>query len=250
MNATAPEFIDGPFGRLAYRKTAGAHPGILWLGGFRSDMLGTKAEFLDQWAWQNDIAFVRFDYSGHGESEGQFEDGAIGDWLQDAQCVFDVVTEGPQILIGSSMGAWVATLLAMARPDRIGGCVFIAPAPDFTERLMWPSFDDAQREALLRDGRLELPSDYSDDPEIITRKLIENGRQHLVLNDIVPIKVPVRILQGMSDEAVPWRHAIEFAELIEGDDVEVMLTKSGDHRLSTPADLRRLQSVAASLCRP
>ena len=247
MDNLASAFIDGPHGRIAYRRSEGAGPGVVWLGGFRSDMAGTKAAFLHDWAAQQGRAFLRFDYSGHGESDGAFEDGCIGEWAADAEAAFDALTEGPQILVGSSMGGWIATLLARARPERIAAIVFIAPAPDFTEALMWPSFTDDQRETILREGRLEQPSDYSDEPEVITRKLIEDGRQRLVMTGPVPIRCPVRILQGMRDDAVPWRHAVAFADLIESDDVEIALVKNGDHRLSEPADLQRLASALENL---
>ena len=248
MNAIAPNYIDGPKGRIAYRRRDGAGPGFVWLGGFRSDMIGTKATFVDEWAKHHGRAFLRFDYSGHGESDGRFEDGSIGDWFADAAAAFDALTDGPQVLIGSSMGAWIATLLAKARADRIAAAVFIAPAPDFTERLMWPSFSEEQRERLLNKGRLELPSDYSDEPEVITRNFIEDGRRHLVMTGTVPIRAPCRILQGMRDDAVPWRHALDFAAQLESDDVEILLTKSGDHRLSEPDDLARLKACLEALC--
>ncbi len=245
----AAQFMNGPHGALAYRRRAGAGPGIVWLGGFRSDMLGAKAEYLDQWAAARGRAFLRFDYSGHGESSGAFEDGAIGDWAADALAVFDQLTEGPQILVGSSMGGWIASLVARARPERIAALIFIAPAPDFTEKLMWPSFTEAQREAILSEGRLEQPSDYSDEPEIITARLIEDGRAHLVMTGRLPIRRPVRILQGMKDDAVPYRHALEFAQLIDSDDIEITLTPDGDHRLSAPADLERLGASLDRLAR-
>ncbi|GJL92504.1 alpha/beta hydrolase [Hyphococcus sp.] len=240
------EFHNGPNGRLAYRQRKGAEdgkPGLIWLGGFRSDMLGTKAEYVDQWAQENGRHFLRFDYSGHGESEGAFADGSIGDWAADARAVLMALTKGPQIVIGSSMGGWIATLLACAQPEKIAAMVFIAPAPDFTERLMWPSFSQAQRDQIMHDGRIELPSDYSDQPEIITRNLIEDGRTHLVMSDRIAIRQPVRILQGMKDDAVPYAHALAFAALLESDDVEITLTPDGDHRLSTPTDLVRLAAV-------
>ena len=247
-----PRYLDGPHGRIAYRKCeetgpGATRPGVVWLGGFRSDMLGTKAETLDTWARVNGRAFLRFDYSGHGESDGAFEEGSIGEWAEDALVAFDALTEGPQVLVGSSMGGWIATLLARARPERLAAVVFIAPAPDFTEALMWPAFTDAQRNTIMTDGRLEQPSDYADEPEVITRKLIEDGRNHLVMGGPVPIRVPVRILQGMKDDAVPWTHAVRFAEAIEGDDVLVALAKNGDHRLSEPADLERLIAVLEGL---
>lgn len=244
---STPEYFDGPHGRIAYRRRAGAGPGVVWLGGFRSDMLGTKAEHLDSWAARQGRAYLRFDYSGHGESEGEFNDGCIGEWSADALATFDALTNGPQILIGSSMGAWIATLLATKRDERIAGIIFIAPAPDFTETLMWPSFSDAQRAAIINEGRLEQPSDYSEEPEVITKKLIEDGRNHLVMTNDVPITCPVRILQGMKDDAVPYTHALAFAQAITSNDVEAVLTKEGDHRLSEPADLARLERVLDAL---
>lgn len=244
---STPEYFDGPHGRIAYRRRAGAEPGVVWLGGFRSDMLGTKAEHLDSWATRRGRTYLRFDYSGHGESEGEFNDGCIGEWSADALAAFDTLTNGPQILVGSSMGAWVATLLAKQRSKRIAGIVFIAPAPDFTEKLMWPAFTDEQRHTIISEGRLEQPSDYSDEPEVITRKLIEDGRNHLVMTQSVPITCPVRILQGMKDDAVPYAHALAFAQIIESADIEAVLTKDGDHRLSEPADLARLERVLDAL---
>ena len=243
-----PRYIDGPHGRIAYRKRKGSgggaeRPGVVWLGGFRSDMLGTKAERLDEWAAGTGRAFLRFDYSGHGESDGAFEDGSIGEWAADALAAFDALTDGPQILVGSSMGGWIATLLAKQRPERLAAIVFIAPAPDFTEALMWPSFTQAQKDAIMNNGRLEQPSDYADEPEIITRKLIEDGRNNLVMTGSVPVAAPVRILQGMKDDAVPWPHAMKFAEQIESEDVVITMVKNGDHRLSEPADLERLIDV-------
>ncbi len=241
--SSTPEFLDGPHGRIAYRRRDGTGPGLIWLGGFRSDMLGTKASFLDDWAKEQGRAFLRFDYSGHGESDGAFEDGCIGEWTGDAIAAFDALATGPQILVGSSMGAWVATLLAKQRREKIVGIVCIAPAPDFTELLMWPSFDDDQRNTILQTGRLEQPSDFADEPEIITKKLFEDGRHQLVMTDPIPIECPVRILQGMKDDAVPYQHALKYAELLASQDVQIQLTKNGDHRLSEPADLERLRAV-------
>lgn len=243
------EYLDGPHGRLAYRRQAGdaSKPGVIWLGGFRSDMLGTKAEHVAGWAERSGRSYLRFDYSGHGESEGVFEEGSIGEWAADAMAVFNQLTMGPQILVGSSMGGWIASLLALARPERVAAIVFIAPAPDFTEKLMWPSLTEAQRRTILQTGRLEQPSDYSDEPEVITRKLIEDGRNHLVMPGAVSIHCPVRILQGMKDDAVPYGHALEFAAMLESEDVEITLTPEGDHRLSTPADLDRLVRTLEAL---
>lgn len=241
--SSTPEFLDGPHGRIAYRRRDGTGPGLIWLGGFRSDMLGTKASFLDDWAKEQGRAFLRFDYSGHGESDGAFEDGCIGEWTGDAIAAFDALATGPQILVGSSMGAWVATLLAKQRREKIVGIVCIAPAPDFTELLMWPSLDDDQRNTIIQTGRLEQPSDYADEPEIITKKLFEDGRHQLVMTDPIPIECPVRILQGMKDDAVPYQHALKYAELLASQDVQIQLTKNGDHRLSESADLERLRAV-------
>jgi len=248
---TAPLYIDGPRGRIAYRRRDAAkderRPGVVWLGGFRSDMLGSKAAALDAWAAETGRAFLRFDYSGHGESDGAFEDGSIGEWADDALAAFDALTAGPQILVGSSMGGWIAALLAKQRPERLAAIVFIAPAPDFTEALMWPALTEAQRETIMAAGRLETPSAYAEEPQVITRKLIEDGRRRLVMTGCVPIRVPVRILQGMKDEDVPWRHAVRFAEQIESDDVVLTLVKNGDHRLSGPADLERLRATLEAL---
>ncbi len=241
------QYFDGPHGRIAFYQRDGDGPGVIWLGGFRSDMQGTKAEYLGQWAASQNRAFLRFDYSGHGQSDGKFEEGCIGEWAADALSIFDALTKGPQILIGSSMGGWIATLLAKQRPERIAAMVFIAPAPDFTEKLMWPSFTDEQRKTIMRDGFLEQPSDYSDEPEIITKKLIEDGRKQQVMNGPVPINVPVRILQGMQDTSVPYAHAISFAELITSEDTKIILTKNGDHSLSHPKDLERLAGVLEGL---
>lgn len=242
-----PETIAGPNGRLACRRRAGAGPGVVWLGGFKSDMLGTKAEFLDGWAAEKGRAFTRFDYSGHGESEGAFEDGSISAWTEDALAIFGAVTEGPQILVGSSMGAWIATLVALKRPERVAGIVYIAPAPDFTEALMWPRMSAQDRQTLMRDGRLEQPSGYDEEPYVITKKLIEDGRRNLVLGGPIAITAPARVLQGMADPDVPWRHALRLVETLESNDVEMTLVKAGDHRLSTPADLGRLAHALESL---
>jgi pimeloyl-ACP methyl ester carboxylesterase len=225
--------------RLAYARLPGAGPGVVFLPGFRSDMGGTKALALRDACAARGRAFLRFDYSGHGESEGRFEDGTIGQWTEDALALFDALTEGPQILVGSSMGGWIATLLAVRRPERVAALIGLAPAPDFTEALMWPAFTPAQREVVLRDGVLHLPSQYGE-PTPITRALIEDGRTHLLLDKPIPLPCPVRILQGMADPDVPWRHALRLVEALESDDVRLHLVKGGDHRLSRPEDLRLL----------
>lgn len=239
--------LDGPNGRLAYRTMSGRGPGVLWLGGFRSDMTGTKAEHLSRWAAAVGRAFLRFDYSGHGASEGRFEDLVLSDWLADTLAVFDTLTAGPQILVGSSMGGWIAALLALARPSRVAGAVFIAPAPDFTERLLWERMTGPERDEILRHGRRVEQSRYSPEPTVITRALIEDGRRHLLLDAPIPIRCPVRIVQGMADQDVPWRHALAFAERLKTDDLELALIKAGDHRLSKPHELARIVSALETL---
>jgi pimeloyl-ACP methyl ester carboxylesterase len=240
-------YIDGPNGRLAYRRLPGAGPGVVWLGGFRSDMTGTKAGHLAEWAAAAGRAFLRFDYSGHGASEGRFEGFVLSNWLDDARAVLDSLTAGPQILVGSSMGGWIAALLALARPERAAGALFIAPAPDFTEALIWARMTGPERDEILKHGRLIEHSQYSPEPSIITRALIEDGRKHLILDAPIAIRCPIRIVQGMADPDVPWRHALAFAECLETDDLEVTLLKAGDHRLSKPHELARILAALETL---
>ncbi|MEO0399353.1 MAG: alpha/beta hydrolase [Pseudomonadota bacterium] len=240
-------FLDGPNGRVAYEKTDGEGPCVVWLGGFRSDMTGTKATHLEAWAQNRGRAFLRFDYSGHGASDGEFRDGAISIWLDDAAAAIDALTDGPIILVGSSMGGWIAGLLTRTLSDRLAGLVLIAPAPDFTETLMWPNLGPGARRSIEEDGACALPSLYDQEPTIITKKLIEDGRRNLLLGAPLAYDGPVRILQGMADPEVPWRHAVQFAETITSDDVRITLTKSGDHRLSTPDDLQRLTDTLDAL---
>ena len=232
--------------RLAYAHLAGRQPGVVFLPGFRSDMQGSKALALREHCLATGRALLRFDYSGHGESAGRFEDGTIGQWAADAIAVFDALTEGPQVLVGSSMGGWIALLLARARPDRIAGLIGIAPAPDFTETLMWPEFTDAQRAELMAKGVLYLPSQYGD-PTPVTSALIEDGKLHNVLDAPIPLDCPVRILHGMQDPDVPWRHALRLVDALAGKDVRLHLIKDGDHRLSRPEDLALLAQTLDSL---
>jgi pimeloyl-ACP methyl ester carboxylesterase len=227
-------------GTIAYRTVAGVAPGIVFLSGFRSDMTGTKALFLDGYCRQRGRAYVRFDYFGHGASSGDFVDGTIGRWAADAIAVIDSLTAGPQILVGSSMGGWIMLLAARARPERIHALVGIAAAPDFTEDSLWPRLNPAQREEIMREGRVVLPSEYDPAGYLYTRKLIEDGRQNLVLRSPLPIARPVRLLHGMRDASVPWRRSLAIAEHIDGDDVTVTLVKDGDHRLSRDEDLALL----------
>lgn len=227
------EFLDGPQGRrIACNRLEGQGPCVVFLGGFRSDMQGTKAVWLEDWARARGRAFLRLDYSGHGESSGAFEDGCIGDWLADAQAVLDRV-EGPLVLVGSSMGGWISLLLARAMPERLAGLVTVAAAPDFTERGFWAGMDAGQRAALLREGRVLRPSDY-DAPYVITRRLIEDGRRHLVLDRPLELPFPVRFLQGTADADVPVSWALDLLGHAEGPDMRLVLVKGADHRFSTP----------------
>lgn len=224
-----------PQGRsIAYVRTPGQGPGVVFLGGFMSDMTGTKAQFLQDWAQMQGRAFLRFDYSGHGQSSGAFEDGCIGDWAEDALAVINTLTEGPQVLVGSSMGGWISLLVAKAIPERIAGMVGIAPAPDFTEDSMWSGFDEAQRAALMRDGQITVPSDYSPDGYPITRRLIEDGRRHLVLRAPLSLPFPLRILQGTADTDVPPSVALRLMDHADCPDLRLTLVKGADHRFSTP----------------
>ncbi|GEC15622.1 alpha/beta hydrolase [Nitrobacter winogradskyi] len=248
-DGTATQFIEVGGGdaarRITVRARRGGAPGLFWLGGFRSDMAGTKALALDAWAAEHGRACVRFDYSGHGESGGEFTDGTISRWLEESLAVFDAFCEGPQVVIGSSMGGWIALLLARAVARRasaratLSGLVLIAPAPDFTEELMWKAFSPEARHALETHGVWLRPSDYGD-PYPITRKLIEDGRSHLLLGGSISTGCPVRILQGAQDTDVPWRHAFALTERLPSDDVVLTMIRDGDHRLSRPQDIARI----------
>lgn len=250
---TEPSFLTAPDGlRIAYAATAAqtsATPGILFCGGFKSDMTGTKALALEAMAVARGCGFVRFDYMGHGQSDGAFLDGSIGRWKDDTLLVLDQVFQGPTVIVGSSMGGWLATLAALARPDRVAGLVLIAPALDFTEDLTWAQMSPEQRAILARDGVLREPSEYSDEPYEYSLKLIEDGRRHCILKAGVAVAAPVRILQGMNDPDVPWRHAVKTVEAFKGDDTRLTLIKDGDHRLSRPQDLVLLTETVWSLIR-
>ena len=210
-------------------------------------MAGTKATFLDDFCAARDLAYVRFDYSGHGASSGRFEDGTIGAWAADAIAVIDHVADGPLVLIGSSMGGWIMLLAALARPERIAGLVGLAPAPDFTEALIWNRLTGEERDQLLHHGRLETPSAYSDEPTVITRALIEEGRRDVLLSAPIGIRCPVRLLHGMADPDVPHRLSLDLAERIVSNDVRVTLIKDGDHRLSRAEDLALLGATIEDL---
>ncbi len=242
----APDYLElnenrGENRRLAYHRIAArgdgaSAPGIVFLGGFRSDMTGTKALWLEDWAGARGRAFLRFDYRGHGASSGAFLDGAIGDWADDAAEAVSRLTEGPQILVGSSMGGWIALLFARRMPERVAALVGIAAAPDFTED-MWAQMDEGQRRQLMEAGRIEQPSDYSDAPYVITRRLIEDGRNQLVLRARLALPFPVRLLQGTADADVLPSVALRLLDHIDGPDARLTLVKDADHRFSGPREL-------------
>jgi pimeloyl-ACP methyl ester carboxylesterase len=233
------EFLDHDGVRIAYRRTTGQKhlAGIVWLGGFHSDMLGEKASSLHLYAQREGRTFVRFDYFGHGESGGKFEDGTIGRWRSDALAAIDRLTTGPLVLVGSSMGGWMALHCALARPERVRALVLIAPAPDFTERLMWAGFTAEQKRQIMEQGYWTRPSAYDPAGYPIRRELIEEGRNWLLMDWEIPIDVPVRILQGGLDEDVPWAYSLELVEKLRARDVVWTLIKDGDHRLSRPQDI-------------
>jgi pimeloyl-ACP methyl ester carboxylesterase len=235
--------------RLAWRAVEGAGPVLVWLGGFRSDMTGTKAQALADWAQARGRAYVRFDYFGHGDSSGDFRAGTITRWRDDALAVIDELAQGPAVLLGSSMGGWIACLAALARPGRVKALVLVAPAADFTEKLIEPALDAEARDALLTDGVWLRPSAYGD-PDPITRGLMEDGARWSILPGPVPIEAPVRILQGGADEDVPWRHALELALALKSRDLVFSLIKDGDHRLSRPQDLVRLIAAVEEVSTP
>jgi pimeloyl-ACP methyl ester carboxylesterase len=238
--------------RIAVRARTGGGPGLFWLGGFNSDMKGTKALALDAWAAEQGRACVRFDYSGHGESGGAFADGSIGRWLEESVAVFDRFCRGAQVVVGSSMGGWLALLLAREIDRRGGGAgslaglVLIAPAPDFTEELMWKGFSPEVRAEIETRGVWLRPSQYGE-PYPITRALIEDGRNHLLLGSAIDVGCPVRILQGKQDPDVPWRHAFALAHRLPAEDVVLTMIQDGDHRLSRPQDIARIIAAVAEI---
>jgi len=253
-----PAFIEVGEGNakraIAARARPGRSPGLFWLGGFKSDMAGTKALALDAWAADHGRACVRFDYSGHGESGGSFEDGTIGGWLEESIAVFRQFCRGPQVVIGSSMGGWMALLLAREIAKQPGGnaslagLVLIAPAPDFTEELMWKGFSPEIRREIETRGVWLRPSQYGDGSHYpITRALIEEGRNHLLLGSSINVGCPVRILQGARDPDVPWKHAFALAHRLPADDVVLTVIQDGDHRLSRPQDIARIIAAVAEI---
>lgn len=250
MQGTPPEpqrLARGDGSTIAYHAHPGKRPGVMFLTGFKSDMTGGKALALEAFCRARGQAFVRFDYSGHGASSGRFEDGTIGRWADDAAFVLDRVAEGPQVLVGSSMGGWIALLLALKRPERVAGLVGIAAAADFTEDLIGQALTPAQAQVLASDGFVAIPDCTGGEPYRITRALVEEGRRHLLLRAPIALRVPVRLIHGMKDADVPWQTALRLAERIQAGDVEVQLVKEGGHRLSEPPDLERLCRTVAAL---
>ena len=254
---TEPSYLElSPDTRLAYHRIAArdagaSAPGVVFFGGFRSDMGGTKALWLEEWARSRGRAFLRFDYRGHGQSSGAFEDFGIGEWAKDAAEAVGRLTQGPQILVGSSMGGWIALLLAKRMPERVAGLVGIAAAPDFTEDGMWAQFSEAERRRLMEEGRIERPSDYSDEPDVITRHLIEDGRRNLVLISALKLPFPVRLLQGTADADVPYHWALRLLGHLESPDARLTLVKGADHRFSGERELgilgAALEEITASI---
>ena len=243
------EYFTSPEGRrLAFNKipAVNGRPTFIWLSGYRSDMSGGKAQAVSSWAWESGNGAVLFDYSGHGESDGRFEDGTISAWREDTLAAIDTLSDGPLILVGSSMGGWMALLAALARPGRVKGLVLIAPAPDFTEKLMWAGLTSEQQEEVMTQGVTLRPSAYGT-PDPITKALIEDGRGWQILNAPIAFDGPVRILQGMEDPDVPWPHALEINEQLTSSNVVLTLIKDGDHRLSRDQDVARLLAACGDV---
>lgn len=241
---TSPESLKRPDGHtIAYHRVPGGPPGIVFLAGLRSDMTGAKALYLDQYCRRHWRAYVRFDYFGHGRSSGEFARGTVGRWAEDAIAVLDELTQGPQILVGSSIGGWIMLLAALARPLRIHALIGIAAAPDATEDLLWPRLDAAQRDTLLTTGSVTVPSEYDPAGYTYSRGLIEEARRHLLMRQPIALDCPVRLLHGLADPSVPWQTSLRLAERLASRDVTVTLVKDGDHRLSTPPDLARLAAT-------
>ncbi len=242
------KFFDAPSGRrLAYHLVEGEKPGVVFLGGFKSDMEGSKATFLQEMAKNQGRAFLRFDYSGHGQSSGEFTEGCIGDWAQDASEIISALTDGPQVIIGSSMGGWIALLLAREMPERFQALIGIAAAPDFTENSIWAGLDGAQRATLMKEGQIELPSEYADSPYIFTRHLIEDGRKQRVLKAPLPLPFPVRLLQGTADASVKLSVPLQIIEHATAADIRLTFVKGADHSFSSPTCLALIAATLEAL---
>lgn len=234
---------------IAYAYTPGKAPTVVFFSGYASDMSGTKARFLELRARSRGRAFLRFDYQGHGESSGAFVDGGIGLWSNDARALIEHLCPGPLVLVGSSMGAWIMLLVALALKSRIAGMVGIASAPDFSEDLMFRALSAGQKALLNRDGVIYVPSRYSDEPQAISRRFVEDGRRHLVLRSEIALECPVRLLHGLEDPDVPWQTSLKLAQALRSRDVQVTLVKGGDHRLSEPEELAIIDQVLETLMR-
>ena len=242
---------NGKIRHLAYDQVSGEAPGVVFLGGFRSDKEGIKARHLERWAIDCGRAYLRFDYSGHGQSSGDFLEGCIGDWAEDAAAIISELTDGPQILVGSSMGGWISLLIARDMPSKVAGLVSVAAAPDFTEDSLWSSLNDAQKSQLLSMGQIAMQSEYSSDPYIITRRLIENGRKMLVLRSPLILPFPTRFLHGTADQDVDTSVALRLLGHAEGEDIRLILVKGADHRFSSSDCLalitRTIEEVTACI---
>jgi pimeloyl-ACP methyl ester carboxylesterase len=246
--AASPDYFDRPDGaRIAYHKTKGKGPCVVFLPGFRSDMTGDKALALETMCKARGQAFLRFDYTGHGASSGEFVEGSIGDWSRDAIMAIEALTDGPLLLVGSSMGGWIMLLAALEMRERIAGLVGIAAAPDFTETLMWANMSEDVRTELVDNGVIYQPSDYDPEPTPITMRMIEDGRKHMLLGGPITLDCPVRLIHGQRDPDVPWEWSERIADAVTSEDVEVIFVKAGDHRLSEPHDLRRLTRIVGGL---
>ena len=232
---------------IAYHASPGASPGVVFLTGYRSDMTGGKALHLEAFCRRRGVAFLRFDYFGHGASSGDFTDGTVGRWTDDAVAVLDALTSGPQVLVGSSMGGWIMLLAALARRARVAGLLGIAAAPDFTEDLIESALSADQKAALMRDGVVHLAGDHAPEPTPVTKALIEDGRRHLVLGEPIPLDVPVRLVHGMKDADVPWQTSLRIARAVASEDVEITLVKDGGHRLSEAGEKELLCGILEAL---
>jgi pimeloyl-ACP methyl ester carboxylesterase len=239
--------ITDQFGALAYHRVPGSQPGVVFLCGHGSDMNGNKAMHLQSWAERRGQAFLRFDYSGHGQSDGDFLKTNVSDWTRDTVDMIDAHTDGPQILVGSSLGGWIMLNLAVIRPARVAALVGIAAAPDFTEELIWSSLSDTAKADFQNSGQITFENPYGDDPVIYTYQLIQDGREHLRLQAPLMLDVPVRLLHGMQDTEVPWQTATRLAEQLQSDDVAVILDKTATHRYSEPRQLAQLEHVLDDL---
>jgi pimeloyl-ACP methyl ester carboxylesterase len=243
-----PQYLELDSGqRLAYHASSGKNPGVLFLGGFMSNMNGSKAEALEAWCQNQGYTFTRFDYQGHGQSSGRFEDGTIGGWLDDAGAVLETITQGPQVVVGSSMGGWISLLLALRHPHRIQALITLACATDFTERLLRPALKESQLLTLSQQGVIELPSHYDAEPYRIRQELLDDGARHQLLGQEIPLEIPVHLIHGMADTDVPWRTSLETLQQLRSVNINLTLIKKGDHRLSTPADLAIITQAITSM---